>query len=83
MQVTFNSGRVRVYSLEVCPNCHQLKEMLDDYGIPYDDVDMQAPEWITEMRVNGCFAMEAPVLQVGEEEFWNFHTAMERIAELR
>jgi glutaredoxin len=55
-----------VYTLEVCPNCIKLKEALTKAGIRYDERDMQSAESITEMRVNGCFAMEAPVLQVGE-----------------
>lgn len=55
-----------VYSLEVCPNCMKLKEALTQAGICYDERDMQSAESITEMRVNGCFAMEAPVLQIGE-----------------
>jgi len=55
-----------VYTLEVCPNCMKLKEALTKAGIEYDERDMQSAESITEMRINGCFAMEAPVLQIGE-----------------
>lgn len=55
-----------IYTLDCCPHCEQLKEALDEMGIDYEERNMQTAEAITEMRVNGCFAIEAPVLQYGE-----------------
>lgn len=55
-----------IYTLEVCPNCIKLKDTLKNEGIEYEEIDMQLPDSITEMRINGCFAMEAPVLQIGD-----------------
>jgi glutaredoxin len=55
-----------VFTLEICPNCLQLKQALTDLEIDYDEMDMQSAEGITELRVNGCFAMEAPVLMIGD-----------------
>ena len=80
---SFNAGRVRVYSLENCPRCEELKEQLKAYGIPYEEVDMGSPKWITEMRCNGCFYMEAPVMQIAEDDFLNYFTALERLNELK
>ena len=57
---------VIVYSLPNCPNCMDLKEALRDAGIKHRTLMMDTPEGITELRVNGCFAMQAPVLQVGD-----------------
>jgi len=55
-----------VYSLENCPNCELLKSFLKRKGIKFRDEDMSSAASLTELRVNGCFAMEAPVLRQGE-----------------
>lgn len=61
--------KIIIYTLEVCPNCIQLKEALKELNIKYKEADMQSAESITEMRVGGCWAFEAPVLQV-EDDFY-------------
>lgn len=58
-----------VYSLEVCPNCEILKQYLHDNTIPYMERSLEDPEALTDLRMNGVFVMEAPVLQVGERYF--------------
>lgn len=58
---------VIVYSLPCCPNCVALKDKLNMSKIPYKTMSMDSPEGITELRVNGCFAMMAPVLQVNDD----------------
>jgi Glutaredoxin and related proteins len=55
-----------VYSLPVCPRCEELKKWLGDHSIPFTCLDMGSAEGITELRVNQCFAMEAPVLRIGD-----------------
>ncbi|HTY53444.1 MAG TPA: glutaredoxin family protein [Methanomicrobiales archaeon] len=52
-----------VYTLEHCPNCEMLKAYLKSRKISYAEKDMSSAESLTELRVNGCFAMEAPVLR--------------------
>lgn len=56
-----------VYTLEFCPNCELLKEYLTRRGIPYLVRDLSTAESMTELRVNGVFVNEAPVLQKDEE----------------
>lgn len=56
-----------VYSLEVCPNCEMLKQYLQDNTIPFTERNLEDPEALTDLRMNGIFVMEAPVLQVGDE----------------
>ncbi|GAA5262063.1 glutaredoxin domain-containing protein [Methanocalculus sp.] len=56
-----------VYSLEVCPNCEILKQYLQDNAIPFMERSLEDPEALTDLRMNGIFVMEAPVLQVGDE----------------
>jgi hypothetical protein len=53
-----------VYSREKNPQCEELKEVLDEGGVRYHEVDIRNPEAITELRKNGCYALEPPVLQV-------------------
>lgn len=54
-----------VYTLEYCPNCETLKEYLTRKGVPYQERDMSSAAALTELRINGIFVSEAPVLQAG------------------
>ena len=35
------SAKIRVYSTSWCPDCHRSKYLLDEYGIGYDDIDVE------------------------------------------
>lgn len=56
-----------VYSLETCPHCEMLKRALKKGGYTFSERDLSTAEALTELRVNGVFVNEAPVLQRGEE----------------
>lgn len=56
-----------VYTLECCPNCDKLKAYLKKKGVRYSERDLSTAESLTELRVNGVFVNEAPVLQRGDE----------------
>lgn len=56
-----------MYTLELCPNCDLLKGFLKKAGHKYSERDLSTPESLTELRVNGVFVNEAPVLQVGDD----------------
>ncbi len=58
-----------VYTLEHCPNCDQLKEFLKKDARTYAERDLSSAESLTELRINGVFVNEAPVLQRGEVFF--------------
>lgn len=60
-----------VYTLEHCPNCEMLKTFLETSGKKFLERDLSAAESLTELRVNGIFVSEAPVLQKGEIFFTN------------
>ena len=53
-----------VYSTEKHLQCEELKDALNEAGARYHEVDIRKPEAIRELRRNGCFALEPPVLQV-------------------
>jgi glutaredoxin len=52
-----------VYTLEYCPNCDSLKGYLTKSGYAYSERDLSTAESLTELRMNGIFVNEAPVLQ--------------------
>jgi len=54
---------VIIYTLEFCPNCELLKEYLKNQEIPFSEQDMSSAESLTDLRVNGVFVQEAPVLR--------------------
>jgi glutaredoxin len=62
-----------VYTLETCPHCEMLKKAIKKGGYKYSERDLSTAEALTELRVNGVFVNEAPVLQRGEE----FYTTAE------
>lgn len=57
-----------VYSKEKNPQCEELKDALKEEGIAYQEIDIRKPEAISELRKNGCFALEPPVLQVVQDK---------------
>jgi glutaredoxin len=57
------SPQLIVYTLEHCPNCEILKGFLKKNGLGYTERDLSSAESLTELRVNGVFVNEAPVLQ--------------------
>jgi len=63
------SPQLIVYSLEHCPNCELLKGFLKKSGIKYSERDLSSAESLTELRVNGVFVNEAPVLQKKNDFF--------------
>ncbi len=52
-----------VYTLEHCPNCDILKGFLKKGGYKFIEHDLSTAESLTELRMNGIFVNEAPVLQ--------------------
>lgn len=55
-----------IYTLEFCPNCEILKEFLASRNVAFIECDMASAEGLTELRMNGVFVQEAPVLQKGD-----------------
>lgn len=64
-----NGPQLIVYSLEHCPNCELLKAFLKKGGYQFSERDLSSAESLTELRVNGVFVSEAPVLQKDEDFF--------------
>jgi len=60
-----------IYTLSVCPNCVLLKAALKELEIEFVEKDMQSAESITDMRVEGYFGCEAPVLCIDGDRFYD------------
>ncbi|MEI7648230.1 MAG: glutaredoxin family protein [Methanomicrobiales archaeon] len=58
-----------VYTLEFCPNCEILKGFLKKGGFAFLERDLSTAESLTELRMNGVFVNEAPVLQKNDDFF--------------
>ncbi len=58
-----------VYTLEYCPNCDLLKGFLKKGGYAFLERDLSTAESLTELRMNGVFVNEAPVLQKNDDFF--------------
>jgi glutaredoxin len=56
-----------VYTLEYCPRCEILKDYLSSHNIEFSIADLSSAASLTELRVNGVFVQEAPVLQKGKK----------------
>ncbi|MDD1677664.1 MAG: glutaredoxin family protein [Methanomicrobiales archaeon] len=67
--VTSGISPVTIYTLEDCPHCELLKEYLQENNIPYREEDMGTAGPLTELRLNGVFVREAPVLRIGDRFF--------------
>jgi glutaredoxin len=59
------TSQLTIYTLEHCPNCDVLKNYLRENQVPYQERDMSTADSLTELRINGVFVNEAPVLQKG------------------
>ena len=53
-----------VYFKEKNPECEELKYALKEGGVQFHEIDICNPEAITDLRKNGCLALEPPVIQV-------------------
>lgn len=54
-----------VYSANLCDHCMKLKEFLRENPIQFVDENISTAESLTELRLNGCFCIEAPILRIG------------------
>jgi len=60
------SSDITVYSLELCPKCEILKEFLKERGLSFRERDLSTAEALADLRINGVFVREAPVLRKGD-----------------
>ena len=67
---------ITIYSTQICPRCKQLKALLKQLNIPYQEASLDDPGVLAEMRCCGFFGVMAPVIENstgyhGSEEFFD------------
>lgn len=60
---------IEVFTTPECTRCKEVKDYLLKSGIEHKSLDMRTPESITELRINGCFALSAPVVKTSAGEY--------------
>lgn len=55
---------LRVYSTKTCPRCSILKATLARWERHYEEASLEDAKTLTDLRLAGCFEIEAPILQV-------------------
>ena len=79
---------IEIFTLGNCPRCEELAEFLSGLSVPFDTLSLDDAETITELRINGVFVTEAPVLHIGDtwllpsQIFQNGYLAIDQIAGL-
>lgn len=58
------SMKVRVFSTQVCPYCHTLKEWLKEKKIEFEDVDVGENQEVAKEMVEKSGQMGVPVTEV-------------------
>jgi glutaredoxin len=56
-----------LYSTPDCPRCKRLAVWLAEQGLEFAIMDLTIPAVLADLRINGCFDREAPVLQIGDK----------------
>jgi hypothetical protein len=54
-----------LYSVPDCPRCHQLAVWLMAHGIVFQNRNLANPAVLTDLRLDCCFEIQAPILKVG------------------
>lgn len=53
---------IKVFCLENCPHCDMIKNFFKENNISFKSIYADTAEGITELRVEGCFEIEMPVV---------------------
>lgn len=73
---------ITLYSTKTCPECKIIKQALINNNIQYSEVDLATPAGLTELRMNGCYALSAPVLQLDNKFYVSNELTQNKISYL-
>lgn len=57
-------AEVILYSQEKNPQCEKLRGALKEEGVRFREINIRNPDAVSELRENGCTALEPPVIGV-------------------
>jgi glutaredoxin 3 len=77
-------SKVQIYSTSWCPYCDAAKSLLDDKGIPYDEIDVTDATLRSEMVQRAHGRRTVPQIFVGETHVGGYDelAALERRGKL-
>ena len=58
--------KVEIYTTPWCPYCHAAKSLLDEKGVPYEEVDVLDPELRAAMMERDNGRRTVPQIFIGE-----------------
>ena len=58
--------KVEIYTTPWCPYCHAAKSLLDEKGVPYEEVDVLDPELRAAMMERAHGRRTVPQIFIGE-----------------
>lgn len=71
-------SEVIVYTLPVCPNCEQLKCLLNENNISYTSRDIEDPDVYADLLLSGCSLVEAPILSI-DGSFYDLRNGVSKL----
>ena len=77
-------SKVLIYTTNWCPYCQAAKSLLDDKGVPYDEVDATDPEVRMDMIQRAHGRRTVPQIFIGERHVGGYDeiAALERRGQL-
>ncbi len=72
--------KVKVYSTQVCPWCHTVKQFLSKHGVKFEEVDVSRDHEQAQAMIKKSGQMGVPVTEIGEEIVVGFDEARLRKA---
>jgi glutaredoxin 3 len=76
--------KIEIYTTHWCPYCHAAKSLLDEKGVPYEEVDAQDPETRMAMIQRAHGRRTVPQIFVGDKHLGGYSeiTMLERDGKL-
>ena len=77
-------SKIEIYTTNWCPYCNAAKALLDDKGVPYDEIDATDPEVRTDMIQRAHGRRTVPQIFIGERHVGGYDeiAALERRGQL-
>lgn len=72
-------ANVKLYTLEDCPNCKLLKQLLNNEKIKFIEVDIASPASMADLFANNVYTRTAPVLQINDKFYHNIQLPKQAI----
>lgn len=69
---------VVVYTLPVCPNCEDLKDVLNKHNIEYDILDLENEDVRMNLLLDSVTLVEAPIVKI-DDKYMDSESALKEL----